>query len=620
MKKAQLTTFISIFVILLIAVALFLFIRGYLLRDIEPDRVLPIEMKDVETYVEDCLKQTSREAIELLGFQGGFVYIPNYITLTRDSYIDFIPGSDLKVPLWYYLGDLRMPFLSQIENDIDQYIIENLPQCINNFEVFDNKYSISDYDIQPNTYISPNDVLVNLRYPLTVTNLATEQVGDQINFAVRHDVQLRKMYELAYEIFINNQALGFLEEVAIDLMVIDPEIPFNGLEFSCRRLQWELNDLRERTKQLFEFNFPLIRINQTNYIPFREDEQYESLHMLWDLSTSNNYKDFVTTIEFNPNNDFYMNARPSDGQYLRSSMGDISFLRMFCLNNYQFTYDLRFPLKINLFDERSFSGEGYQFVFSLPVYVERNQPIGENFGFSLPTRLEEDEEFCSFRLDETHIFRAYDKRYNMGIENVELYFDCIIKRCYLGNTTFDGFNYQLETSLPEYCSGGFLVAEHPDYETSRELLYYDNLPAPISVTMREMKTLDLEIYRRVSDNIALEFSIIDNYLVLLSLKDYYNNESTYLTYPVGNDTIRIPYDDSNMSIEMFLIDKELDFILGGYKSDWNYSRDDIADANKVIFNVYEHELHPIDEEQSMQLYDFVLNETKHFEVLKPRFE
>ena len=621
MKKAQITTFISIAVILLIAVALFFFIKGELSKDIEPERVIPIEFMDVSDYVEDCLRLVSRNAIDILGLQGGYIYLPDFISRVNGAHIDLIPGSHLKVPLWYNLGNYRLPLVPDMERDINNYIIENLPSCINNFEAFETKYEIDDYLIQPSTFITQRDVLINLKYPLIIRNIGSGQVLEWDEFSARHDVKLRRAYQLAYDILLSNEIDTFLENMAIELMVIDPEIPFSGMEFSCTRKTWRTSDLVNRVKGLFEYNLPSIRIKQTNYIPFREDEQYESLHMLWDLATNEDYKDFSATINFNPDNDFYMFGRPSDGEYLRSSRGEISFLNMFCINNYHFTYDLRFPLLFRLYDPLSFSGSGFEFYFSLPVYIDHNTPLREDFGFTFSRFVEEDEEFCSFKLPQVHTFKAFDMRDGFEIEDVQFYFDCISKRCPLGNTTFDGFNFLLEARLPEYCSGGFVVAKHPDYETASELIYYDNLPNPISVTMREMKTLNLDVKRHRSDNLFLPFSITENYDVLISFTDAFNNQTTYMSYPIRGseeeNTIRLPYDTSSIHFELLLVD-ESNYLLGGFDYVFNYTRSQIADANTLKLKVYEQIPHPIDDEQSLQVYNFVKNETKNLEILLPQ--
>ncbi|MFT4304625.1 MAG: hypothetical protein ACMXX8_00905 [Candidatus Woesearchaeota archaeon] len=617
MKKAQITAFMIMGLILVLSIAIFFFIKNVILTDIEPDDVVPAEIKDIQDFVLDCLNTVSRDAIEIIGLQGGYIYLPDQILRNNDAYVDFVQGSDLKVPLWYYLGNYRLPFFPEMENDINSYIIQNLPNCINNFEVFEHKYIVDDYEIQPSTFITENDIFINLLYPLEITTISDNQQDKIDLFEARHDVRLKEAYDLAYDILRSNEADGFLEHRVIDLMVIDPEIPFSGLEFSCRRKTWNANDLIERMKGLFSFNLPSIRIHQTNYIPFRDYENYESLHFLWNLSTNNEYKNFFATVDYDPDWGMYMNARPRDGETLRSSTGEISFLNLFCLNNYHFTYDLRFPVRFRLYDPNSFSGQGFEFLFSLPVYIESNAPLRYDFGLMQDRFVEYDEDFCSFRQDETYIFRAYDNRYGLAIDDVDFYFDCITKRCYLGKTSFDGFGFDLEASLPEYCTGGFLVAEHPNYEEKSRLIYYEDLNSPVTLNMREMKTLNLEIFRRVSSDPFFEFSILNDYEVLISMTDSYNNKTTYLSYPLGNDTIRLPYEDSSIHLELFLVD-DTNFILGGYNAIWNYSRQDMVDANTLILNVYEQYPSPINQNQSMQVYNFILNETKNLDMLEPK--
>ena len=616
MKKAQITTIISIGVILIIAVAVFLFIRGYLLTDIEPERVVPIEMIDIDDFIHDCLDQVSREAIEILGLQGGYIYIPDHISRVDGAYIELVENGDIKIPLWYHLGNYRMPFISDMERDINRFIIENLPLCLNDFEYFEHKYEVIDYEIQPSTYISETDVYINVKYPLEITNLANNQQAKIDTFNSRQDVKLREAYNLARDILITNEGLGFLEQVAIDLMVIDPEIPFSGIEFTCSRKRWSLNSLRERAKGLFTHNLPLIRIQQTDYMPFAEDENYESLHLFWNLSTDREYKNFNTVIRFNPIWDFYLTASPNDGNNLISSVGDMSFIGNICINNYHYIYDVRFPLKFKLFDSSSFSNEGFEFLFGLPVYIEHNDKLRDNFGYLQTLYAEEDEEFCSFRLPEVKTFRAYDKRTGLAIENVEFNFDCILRRCNLGNTTFTGDMYEVEASLPEFCNGGFLKATHPDYEETSKLIYYDDLPNLVQIYMREMKTLELDITKHRTNNLFIPMSIPDDQHVLITYTDKSINKTDYLVYPSNQNIIRLPYEASSIEFELLLVDNS-DLTLGGYYNVFNYTREDIADANTLRLKVYEKRPAPIDLEESTELYSYILNETRKETTLQP---
>ncbi len=112
-KKAQVTLFIIIGIVMIAAVATFLYIRNTIeagdrdadiIRQIEE---IPSELVPIRTFVESCIKLETEEALRIAGQHGGHVYsdsfASNIIEPTEGDALEYNPFPGYKVPYWYYM-------------------------------------------------------------------------------------------------------------------------------------------------------------------------------------------------------------------------------------------------------------------------------------------------------------------------------------------------------------------------------------------------------------------------------------------------------------------------------------------------------------------------------------
>ena len=164
-KKAQVTIFAIIGVIVLITGSLFFYSQTQIEKQIIPDAYLkekiPAEFDAIKKYVDDCIYKVSVDGLELAGQHGGYISMvdPEISTAsfkiipeaTESDAVIFSDGSNLAIPYWWYLqsvndctGECRYgskrPELRDSENSIEKqlerYVKKNLKNCINNFEDF----------------------------------------------------------------------------------------------------------------------------------------------------------------------------------------------------------------------------------------------------------------------------------------------------------------------------------------------------------------------------------------------------------------------------------------------------------------------------------------------------
>ena len=157
-KKAQITIFIIIGIILLFSSALVFYIKNKV-SGVEPTATIiekspPADLEGMKDYVESCIYLTAKEGIKKLGSSGGYI-TPSEFGITKGSEptegngLELFPNSGYVVPYWHYLKSSNdctgtcnfaseMPPLKgdnprAIESQVSRYIEQNLKYCVNDF-------------------------------------------------------------------------------------------------------------------------------------------------------------------------------------------------------------------------------------------------------------------------------------------------------------------------------------------------------------------------------------------------------------------------------------------------------------------------------------------------------
>src|SRR3989338_786293 len=138
-KKGQVTVFIILGIILLLALALIVGIQTEIVT-FKPEEVFPAEKSQVENYIASCLELVGQEALELVGLQGGYVEVPAKIANDPNLHLKISPQH--LVPYWAYGANQAIPPLEQVKKEIDNYIEKNLRPCLFNLEPFQQTYDL----------------------------------------------------------------------------------------------------------------------------------------------------------------------------------------------------------------------------------------------------------------------------------------------------------------------------------------------------------------------------------------------------------------------------------------------------------------------------------------------
>jgi hypothetical protein len=464
-------------------------------------------------------------------------------------------------------------------------------------------------------------------------------------FSTRIDVRLKKVLETANKILDYELGNVFLENFTIDLMASNPDIPFTDMKFTCQILTWRIEEVKQRLQDMLRYNLPRIRIKNTDYRPFIEEEAkyqklltynmddiaegnfpsdvpsdaYEYLHMFWDVGLS---KDEDINVGFSavPGLNIDLVGRPHDNGILRSQLveGSKRFINFLCVNIYHFIYDVNFPVIVTIRDDKSFSGKGYIFNYAMPVTIHNNEPYKQYYGYDLFTTAYFDRGFCDERGDEIVDIRAVGREEgysNVELNNVNISLQCFKYYCPLGLTKPDSGSYRLRTSLPESCSNPFIIAEKEGYLKSKKQLDSDKFQIEIT----KLKELDYEVVFHRYNSIG---GIIEGAEPLeedmtASVQILNDDISQYKQYPVDSsnvDKVEIIEGDAEYDIQVIL--NQGDEYIGGYYGKVKLNALDVANADKIVFHSIKYVPMPYTQEEKLKMVSYILN-GEYKEQLKP---
>lgn len=167
-KRGQVTIFLVVGIVILLLSALFFYIFSQI-----KEAPLEVEAKEAEkipgvrgtlqSYVENCIKDTVDPSLYLLAIQGGVIY-PE-----RDSNILL---TDYGIVNYAWLNGAKGISKEKMEKDLAAYLEEYVDLCLGNFESFAKQNILikADYDkIDAGITIKDSIVNAELKLPLKVT-------------------------------------------------------------------------------------------------------------------------------------------------------------------------------------------------------------------------------------------------------------------------------------------------------------------------------------------------------------------------------------------------------------------------------------------------------------------
>jgi len=179
-KKAQITIFIIIALVIIVGVGIYFAVSG----NLDKVKGSSLNTRQIQGFVESCIEEVGEDVIYFVGQQGGYSVVPKVST-------------DFGIPYYFYDGKSYVPTKEQIEEQISLYVNEFLPLCINNFESFKD-FEINSNKINTKTFLRSNKILIEVNYPLTIIKGESSlQIRD---FSIEVSSRLAFIQEIAEKI------------------------------------------------------------------------------------------------------------------------------------------------------------------------------------------------------------------------------------------------------------------------------------------------------------------------------------------------------------------------------------------------------------------------------------
>jgi hypothetical protein len=528
-KSAQVTIFIILGIILLITVGIITWLSYSYVDEIPA--TFELSQEPVVAYIQQCLVDVTEEAVLKAGQQGGYIYTDK-LSEEEIELAEVLPFSTeylllpkQQLPYWYYqesngfdrieIPELEMEYYGDfsIQDQIERYIHERLPACLNNFAALQNAGITVSHTGETfiSSQIATNGIQVTANMPITIREAsATTEMNE---FTVTLNSPLKKVYNLAVEITEHELDTLFLERNTQNLLSIYGQVDnaylppmFGGLHFeSCAARQfWFYTDVEKDVQNMLAANIPYLkvagtefdRIQITNTIE-QDKETQELRQAMMDkfiISPSKgNYEGVSASFNYQTTYPMELTFGNNLGYGLLQpqSLEIDLLLANFCMFDYAFLYNLKYPVLITLTDATTnINGNAFVFQFPLQVVIKNNYPrIKLNdalrFEFDIP---ETSPSQPTWQCDPQQRLSGestvtVQTAYNKPIEDAVISFQCgpsyvydfttngtvdaVIpfgKTCYMGTTDESG---ELTTTFPPCIGSGVMTIEHEDYvETS----------------------------------------------------------------------------------------------------------------------------------------------------------
>lgn len=552
-KKGQVTIFIVIGVIILIASVSYFAVNELFLKDqfqaaIEKTRNVPQQVLPITNYLSSCTKDLAIQGTNLLGIQGGYINLPTSNLPTSpfnplNSFLEIIPNSNLKTAVWFReqsngIQTTTAPTKASMEQELDDYIDLNFQSCINGLTQFSDQDFLFIISNKPKTKVTilEDKINVEVAFPIQI-------LKEGISFNLEsHYTQLNsplgEMHTMAIEILNKENENFFMEEKTIDTLVAyDSEVPFSGTTTSCSPRIWSKTGVIQSLKNILMENVAAFKIKGTNYV--LQNEKYN--YLVFD-ALKNNHKSITVNFMYSPSFPTSVDISPSEGDNLKEDSinqkalpGGLAIASaFFCLSQHRFVYTIKYPVLITLT-----SADGSIFQFATQVIIERNEARrNREEAIDFPNL---EDKICKYPqkslLVETYTTNPQGDL--IPLTGADLFFKCSPVSCLLELKQIKNNQYLVKTPA---CVNGILEAKKEGYVNGKSLAVSTNeeVNNVISIILPPLykKQLKVFIIDKTTGESRLPYSS-EQLFFQLTNKDTSVPYSTSINYPSEDNTIQL---------------------------------------------------------------------------------
>ncbi|MBN1544082.1 hypothetical protein JW898_01315 [Candidatus Woesearchaeota archaeon] len=548
-RRAQITVFMIVGIILLFSSALLFYIRGQIVEGIPEEFIptieeVPLEAQPVKVFVEDCMKRMGEVAFRQAGLHAGYIDPSDSGMSGREFMVGIEPtesdalmmmGSDnSRVPYWWYLksrntcsgncefGSLR-PALGKgggdasVEAQVDRYIERNLNACLQDFSSFrDQGFTVTVMGpMKSDVRVAEKEVILLLDYPISVELQGRKT--DISQFYTKLDLNFKEIYNFATEITNSEIEMFFLELHTMDLISMYswpssmeklPPIADVKIGLGDYRIWTRAETQRKMESFVLPPGIAMLQIDQSRDFSRRIMlEQDSKGNYAYDrvaqgladktIVALNNTQEFrrlaadFTYLDWWP---IYLNINNQEVVGPRSVQG-FDILSFIGVNEYRTWYDVSFPVMVTVMDSDAFAGKGYTFRFALEANIRENNhtsPTYVNLAQDSGKKLA-----CNLNQRNSGIYDIETVDSVTG-EPVTARVDFVLgnEACFVGFTSPDGENRtRLVAPLP--VGFGALRANNESYLMNEQRMFTsDGVGGNMTVRMMPYRFINASVFAR----------------------------------------------------------------------------------------------------------------------------
>ena len=532
-KRAQLTIFIIIAIVLIGLVA------GYFIyRSILTTEKVPRSIEPAYNSFLSCLEDDTRVGIGLLGLQAGYIEMPKFESgstyMPFSSQLDFLGNP---VPYWYYVSGNniqkeQVPTLSSMESELASFVQEKIKICKFNDSFYDRGFEIS-FDVKnPKAIAKIQDNKVELDLNMKISFVNDKDSAIITSHKVVVNSKLGKMYKSAKKIYDYEQSSLFLENYGVD--ILRTYAPVDGVELTCSPKVWNSQDVFDRLGQSIEANTLALKMQGGAYSLKNPLNKYfivkasvdENVHFI-------NSKEWPKSFEVEPSEGGMLISKPIGNQPGLGMLG-------FCYVPYHFVYNVKYPVLIQINDGEEF------FQFPMAVVIQGNKPRqaladASASEFGIP-------DLCKYKNTELNV-QVYDS--SLSPVQADISFECSGTKCEVGKTDSDG---NLKELFPQ-CVNGFVRAKSSGYNDAKTMISTIN-SANAEILMTKLYPVNVELKldgKSYSGEAIITFNSDSNSATIVypSQKEVALSEGQYeiTVYVNKNTTLKLAAEKTETCVE-----------------------------------------------------------------------
>ncbi|MFH1823452.1 MAG: hypothetical protein ABH817_01925 [archaeon] len=480
-KKAQITLFIIIAVIIIAGVVLTLVLTGPGTQTGSPDHLVSI-------YMQDCIDEAVKQGVQIASLQGGYLELPVFDPgSTYRPFSNYLHFIGMQVPYWFYISGnnlqkIQKPELSLIETQFENYVEEEILNCdLNQF--YAQGLTVYSTDLpQASVSIKGNYIETNVLYPLTVVDESSIVLR---NHVARTETKFKQLYDDASKLFEYEQESLFLETYSIDVLRL--YAPVTGFEFSCAPKVWIEEQVEQELFSALSANIGALKIKGNSFSLGKTENKY----FIVDPKTNiDSQVSFLTTAVLSHR--FEVLPKPMKADPIGNQLG--LELIGFCYVPYHFVYDVYYPVVVQLMRGNE--------IFQFPMLIVIDKNVAREAKEYERVPLEFD--ICKERVQGVTIY-TFDSSSN-PVET-EISYKCFDQVCDVGETSISGGLAQINTKIPA-CLNGQLIARADGY-ANKKLIVSSNEQFVANLFMDREYSLDLDLDLTPEDYAIVRFESSD---------------------------------------------------------------------------------------------------------------